>query len=76
MIIDGYEFKMQIRTSDRSIWRCTQECKSKCKVRLATTGQKIQMKTIAHTHERTFKGNYQDLKSHYVTIVYSEKITC
>ncbi|KAF7282372.1 hypothetical protein GWI33_002749 [Rhynchophorus ferrugineus] len=73
MIIDGYEYKLQLRNDTKSNWCCTQDNKYRCKVRLMATGNLVQIKDCEHTHDRTFKGNYEDLRSHSVTLEYTKK---
>ncbi|KAF7282374.1 hypothetical protein GWI33_002751 [Rhynchophorus ferrugineus] len=73
MIIDGYEYRLQMRSVIKSSWCCTQDFKYRCKVRLMATGKQIQIKDCAHTHEKTFKGNYENLKSYAITLEYTKK---
>ncbi|XP_076252154.1 uncharacterized protein LOC143191191 isoform X28 [Rhynchophorus ferrugineus] len=73
MIIDGYEYRLQVKGAVRSRWCCTQDIKHHCKVRLMATSSLIQIKDCAHTHERTFKGNYEDLETLDITIEHTKK---
>lgn len=74
MIIDGYEFKLFHRSSNCSVWACTQNVKHKCKVRLLTKGRELQIKAVSHTHQTTYKGGYQGLYSQIVSVVYCSKL--
>lgn len=73
MIINGFEYKLQLRNDARSNWCCTQDNKYRCKVRLMAMGNLIQIKDCEHTHEQTFKGDYKQLRSHEVTLEYTKK---
>lgn len=74
MIIDGYEFLLHRRRETRSAWTCAGHIKYKCKVRILTTGRLIQIKKVAHSHERTFKGNTSTLPSQRVNFAYTDKL--
>lgn len=74
LILDGYDFKLHLRNPDCSVWACTQHAKYKCKVRLVTTGQRVTVKSIAHSHNRTYTESYEGLKSHRVEICYTDRI--
>lgn len=74
MIIDGYEFKLTHRSPKCSVWACTKNVKHKCKVRLLTKGREIQVKAVSHTHQTTYKGDYQNLSSQIVSVVYCKKL--
>lgn len=75
MILDNYEFKLQQRSETKSIWRCTQADRYKCKAKFMSFGKTVRIKSsVPHTHGPTFKGDPNALHYQAVNIEYSEKL--
>lgn len=75
IVLNGYEFRMRpIPDSlNKTLWICTQEPKTKCKVRLQSSGNQLFVKNVAHNHVPSFKGNLSELKSQTVYINYTNE---
>lgn len=74
LIIDGYEFIIQRRRGSSHVWMCSCHSRYKCKVRLQTTSSMITIKRVSHSHDRTFKGSYDNLQSQLVHVTYVNKL--
>ncbi|CAG9764323.1 unnamed protein product [Ceutorhynchus assimilis] len=73
MILDNFEYKLQYRTATRSIWRCNQSNKTcLCKAKFMSFGRSIRIKSVAHTHGPTFRGDHSELNSQFVTIEFGD----
>ncbi|XP_060525322.1 modifier of mdg4-like isoform X7 [Cylas formicarius] len=71
MILEDYEYKLKTRNANKSLWRCTQEAKYRCKAKAMTFGKTVRIKSsVGHTHSATFTGNRDNLMSQQVTIEY------
>lgn len=68
MIINSYEFRVERKTSNKSIWCCIFKDRQKCKARCATYGNTLELKSTSHNHEYTFRGHYEHLTSQILNI--------
>lgn len=51
ILLDGNEYTIYARTPDLSRWRCNWYYKTKCKSRLVTYGNVVQVNIYGHNHE-------------------------
>lgn len=69
MILNSFEFKVERRLYNKSVWCCTLKDRLKCKARCVTYGKTLELKRIGHNHESTFKGQYEQLSSQVLNIM-------
>lgn len=73
MIINSYEFKVEKKLHNKSIWCCLLKDRIKCKARCITYGKTLELKGSSHNHECTYKRSYQNLSSQILNIFYGRR---
>ncbi|XP_056644028.1 modifier of mdg4-like isoform X31 [Diorhabda carinulata] len=69
MIVDSYEFMLERRFTDKSIWCCTHKIKSKCKARCYTYGQVVDVRVGEHSHGPSMNAYSASLFSQTLSII-------
>lgn len=67
LVLDGTDFRLQEKHDNSTIWRCSYYYRTKCKCRLRTAGNVVQV-TNNHNHESA-KINLANLITKNVLIV-------
>lgn len=51
MVVGAYEFMLERRSSDKSVWCCTFKNRQKCRARCFTYGKIVNIRNEIHNHE-------------------------
>lgn len=70
IVMNNYEYRMvkAESTPTKTMWLCTQE-RNKCKVRIRSSGNKIFVKNMNHTHPPTVSTHDKPLQSRVFNVV-------
>ncbi|XP_018573599.1 protein tramtrack, beta isoform isoform X19 [Anoplophora glabripennis] len=69
MIVDLYEFKIERKLPDKSLWCCTYNKRSKCRARCVTSGKTLEIRHAVHNHQATFKVGSREVASQTLQII-------
>ncbi|XP_018573611.1 protein tramtrack, beta isoform isoform X30 [Anoplophora glabripennis] len=58
LILNDFEFKIERQSATRVMWCCKAKDKLKCRARIVSFENVIQLRTIVHNHPPTFTGVY------------------
>lgn len=60
LILNDFEFKIERQSATRVMWCCKAKDKLRCRARIVSFADVIQLRTIVHNHPPTFCGVYSN----------------
>lgn len=68
IILDNYEFVINRKCENRTMWKCCHYAKTSCRSRLVTFGKNVRY-TLPHNHSPTFLDNLAKCHAQWVNII-------